>query len=171
MLEFKRGEKNRCTLMFDNLRISKTRKALAFYLRDLGLPLAAAKCVVRKALYSNANGVRVYRLTKRDYIYVDHDYGLLFVGTEDQIIDKVVERYSWQQGLLWIKMAEHAARGTRMSRSELDDFIYDTETEDESIELITKNVAPLERRRRKRQRKHRRGARRVQSRVYGFEDL
>lgn len=171
MLELKIGDKKRCTLTFDNLRVSKTRKALVFYLRDLGLPLAAARYVVRKALYAKATGVRVYRLTTRYFVYVEYGEGLFFIGTEEQIIDRVEERYSWQQGYLWIKMAEHAARGERMSRGELDDFIYDTEAEDESIELITKNVAPVERRRPKRRRRRRRKVRKVLSKIYWYDDL
>jgi hypothetical protein len=171
VLELKIGDRNRCTLTFDNLRVSKTRKALVFYLRDLGLPLAAAKHVVRKALYAKGTGVRVYRLTSRFFAYVEFDEGLFFVGTEEQLINKVRERYSWQQGLLWITMAEHASRGTRMSRIEIADFIYDTQTEDESIELITKNVAPIERRRPKRRRRRRRKVRKVLNRIYWYDDL
>lgn len=153
MLELKRGERNRCTLTFDNLRTSKVRKALAFYLRDIGIPLPTAKHVVKKSLYSNGSGVRLYRLTFTHYIYVDYDYGLLFVGTEDQVIDKVAERYPWQQGLLWKEMADKSARGKRMSRDEIDDFIYEMETDLNGTELLTKNVAPIEKRPRRRHRR------------------
>lgn len=171
MLELKRDERNRCTLAFDNLRTSKVRKALAFYLRDLGIPLPTAKYVVRKALYSDGSGVRLYRLTFTHYIYVDYDYGPVFVGTEDQIIDKVAERYPWQQGLLWKEMADKSARLKRMSHSEIDDFIYEMETDIAGIELLTKNVAPIERCRKRRRGRCRRKVKKVLSRIYWYDDL
>lgn len=170
MLEFKRGEWNRCTLTVDNLRISKTRKALVFYLRDLGLPLAAAKFVVKRALYAKFSGVRVYRLTALHYIYVDYDEGSFRVGTEEQVEEKIREQHPWQQACLWIEMADAAAWGRKMSRKDIDGFIYDFETDLKGIELITKNVAPIERLRRKRRRR-RRKVKKVLSKIYGYEDL
>lgn len=170
MLEFKRGEWNRCTLIVDNLRASKTRKALIFYFRDLGLPISAARYVMRKSLDAKGTGVRVYRLTSTHYIYVNYGEGFFFTGTEDQVIDKVAERYPWQQGVLWIEQAFNAAWGKKMSRNDIDLFIYDFEIDLNGVKLMMKNVAPIEKRR-KRRRRHWKKTRKELRRVYGYEDL
>lgn len=155
MLELSRGERNHCTLTLDDLRIPKIRKALVVYFRELGLPKSIAGYVVRQTLYSKGRGVRLYRLTTTKYIFVNYWEGKFIVGTEDQVFDRVSETRSWQQTLLWIEMAEHAAQGRRMTYREICDFIYETETDLKGIELDTKNVAPLESRKRRRKRKQR----------------
>lgn len=149
MLELTKTERGRCKVALDNLRVSKVRRALVVYFRELGLPNRSAWYVATRILSKSEHGIRCYLLPNANFILVNYDKGSVVVGSEEHVVDAAERTHSWEQGYLWTEMARFAARGKRMSAKQIREFIWEIEPEKG---LMCVNVAPMERRRRRRKR-------------------